>query len=264
MSVLIESRNNPKVKSLVKLQKRNEREKTGLFLIEGILELRKAVKSGYVFDSVFYCPDIITTESVKKLFGKSIPANNYEVNKEVFAKIAYRETTGGVVATAKPKQHSFDNIRFSDNPFILVLEAVEKPGNMGAIYRTADAAGVDAVIICEPRADIYNPNAIRASIGTAFSVPTVLTDTKEAIGFLKKSGINIFSTYLKASIPYHTADYTKPTAIVMGTEATGISEDWVKASDFNIVIPMSGAADSLNVSTSAAIMLFEAKRQRGF
>ncbi len=261
-SVKIESRNNQRIKNLIKLNKRSERSKTGLFIVEGILELERAILSDYDFDSVFFCPSIVDEEKAAKLFSKIRAHGFFEVTEEVFAKIAYRESTGGVVATAYSRKHTFDDLSLPENPLVLVLEAIEKPGNIGAIYRSADAAGVDAVIICEPRADIYNPNAVRASIGTVFSVPTVLTNSEEAVNFLKNNKIRIFSSYLKAAKVYTEADFRGPAAIVMGTEATGISQVWIDNADENIIIPMRGIADSLNVSTATAVLLFEASRQR--
>jgi RNA methyltransferase, TrmH family len=260
----ITSRQNPKIKNLILLQKHSERQQQNLFTLEGIKEIEKAVDTGYQFDSVFFFPKLIDKMELSSLFYNKLPKQVYEVNADVYEKIAYRENSGGIVALAKPKQHTIDLLKLSENPLLLVIESVEKPGNLGAIYRTADAAGIDAIIICDPKTDLYNPNAIRASLGCVFTVPTALTTSLEAIQWLKKQNIQIFCTYLKASVPYHTIDYTKPSAIVMGTEATGISKIWVDAADANIIIPMRGAADSMNVSTSTAVMVFEACRQRGF
>ena len=168
------------------------------------------------------------------------------------------------MAVAQQKTHRLDNITLSANPLILVLEAVEKPGNLGAILRTADAAGLDAVIICDPKTDFYNPNVIRSSVGTVFTNQLASASTEETIAWLKQNNIAIISTYLEASQPYHTVDFTRPSAIIMGTEATGISMEWVRQSIASIIIPMSGKVDSMNVSTAAAVVVFEAKRQRGF
>lgn len=260
---IIESRQNPKIKDLLKLQKSSERRQRNLFLIEGIRELEKALDFGYEIETIFYNPQILEKD-INYFKDKCLNSNFYEISHDVYKHIAYREGSGGIIAIAIPKQHDFNILKIEKNPLFLVIEGIEKPGNIGAIYRTADAVGVDGIIICDPLADIYNPNAIRASIGTVFSVPTVITKSESAIHFLKEKKINIYSTYLEASIPYHTADYKKPTAIIVGTEATGISKDWIKNSQANIIIPMQGAADSLNVSVSAAIVLFEAARQRDF
>jgi TrmH family RNA methyltransferase len=182
----------------------------------------------------------------------------------VFDKIAVRENSGGVLAVAEQKTHRLDEIKLKENPLVLVLESVEKPGNLGAILRTADAAGVDAVIICDPQTDFYNPNVIRSSIGCLFTVQTASASSEETLAWLKKNNIAVYCTYLKASQRYHLVDFKKPCAIVMGTEATGLSEVWVNASTANIIIPMQGAIDSMNVSTATAVVVFEAKRQRNF
>lgn len=262
--IRIESKQNQRIKNLIKLQKSNERNRSKLFVLEGLKEIEKAIIAGYEVVSAFYCPEIITSEDTKKLLKLEDSTLYFEVSKEVFSKIAYRETTGGLVITAKQKTHSIANFPIKSNPLILVIEGVEKPGNMGAIFRTVDAAGFDGIIICDSKADLYNPNAIRASIGTVFSVYTAIASTKEAIEYLKKNNIAIFATYLKGSVNYHTIDFTQASAIIMGTEATGISQAWVNASASNIIIPMQGIADSLNVSTATAVMVFEARRQRGF
>ncbi|MBN2746386.1 MAG: RNA methyltransferase [Bacteroidales bacterium] len=259
----ITSRQNPKIKDLLKLQKSSERKKQGLFLIEGIREISRALASSYEITELLFCQELI--EKGHPIFEESEPIiNRTEVSREVFNKIVYREDSGGILAIARMKPHSFDKLKLSKNPLILVIEGVEKPGNIGAIYRTADAAGIDGIILCDPLADIYNPNAIRASLGTVFSVPTVVSTTQEAINFLNINNIQIYTTYLEASISYNNAEFQKPTAIVAGTEATGITKEWISASKANLIIPMRGIADSLNVSVSTAIVLFEACRQRDF
>ncbi len=261
---LLTSRQNPKIKNLALLQKHSERLEQNLFILEGIKEIEKAIDTGYQFESVFFYPKIIDKFELASLFKNSLLKQVYEVNADVYEKIAYRENSGGIVALVRPKPHSIDLIRLPAKPLVLVIESVEKPGNLGAIYRTADAAGIDAIVICDPKTDLYNPNAIRASLGCVFTVPTVLSTSLEAIEWLKERKIQIFCTYLKASVPYHSIDYTGSSAIVMGTESTGISQIWTEASDANIIIPMRGAADSMNVSTSAAVLIFEACRQRGY
>ena len=262
--IKIESKQNQKIKNLVKLQKSNERNRLNLFLLEGIKEIKKAILAGYKLQSVFFCPEIISYEEVTNILHIEREILVFEVTLEVFSKIAYRETTGGLIVTMTQKNHDLIDFPITKNPLILVIEGVEKPGNLGAIYRTVDAAAFDGIIICDPKADLYNPNAIRASIGTVFNVPTALATTKNTIDFLNNNHISIFASYLEGSIPYNTVDYTKPSAIVMGTEATGITQPWVKAAKSNIIIPMQGIADSLNVSTATAVLAFEARRQRGF
>ncbi|OFY49463.1 MAG: hypothetical protein A2W85_06380 [Bacteroidetes bacterium GWF2_41_31] len=260
----ISSRHNPRIKHILQLQKSQVRSSEQLFVIEGIKEIEKAVYAGISIESVYFCPAIISVDHLGELLGNQLKFPVFEVTSEVYGKIAYRENSGGVVVLARMPEHLPEQNTKNQNPLYLVIEGVEKPGNLGAIYRTADAAGVDAILICDPKTDIYNPNTIRASLGCVFTVPSILIDSPSAIAWLKKQGIQILSTYLHAAIPYHTANFKIPTAIVMGTEATGITEEWVEASDANIIIPMRGQTDSMNVSVSTAIVVFEARRQRGF
>ena len=253
---MITSKSNPKIKNVVKLQKSSERREQNRIIIEGRREIERAVACGFVVDTLFICNELLR-ESV------CINANVIEeVSLEVFEKIAYREGSDGLLAVAIPKYSELKDFRPKKNPLIIVLETVEKPGNLGAVMRTADAAGVDAVIIADPRTDLFNPNAIRASIGTIFSVPLFASSSEECIKWLKSNDVKIYCTYLKASIDYLDADFRQGSAIVMGTEATGISDIWVEAADQNLIIPMNGIADSLNVSVTTAIVVFEAIRQR--
>jgi TrmH family RNA methyltransferase len=165
---------------------------------------------------------------------------------------------------AEQKRHALENLALSKNPLLLILEAVEKPGNLGAVLRTADAAGIDAVIICDQLVDFYNPNVIRSSVGCVFTNQIASAPSEHAIEWLKKNKINVYCTYLKASKPYYEIDYTHPAAIVMGTESQGLSNKWIENAEANIIIPMRGKIDSMNVSTAAAVVIFEAARQRGF
>ena len=182
--------------------------------------------------------------------------------KEVYAKVAYRGGTEGVIAEVRAKGLKLQDLKLRNNPLVMVLESVEKPGNLGAVLRSADAAGADAVLVCDPLTDLYNPNLIRASIGAVFTVPVVCCSSEEAIAWLKAGGIRILTAQLQDSSPYYDVDMTCGTAIVMGTEATGLSDAWRKTADAHILIPMLGRLDSLNVSVSAAILLYEAVRQR--
>lgn len=256
----ITSVQNPKVKSLLALEKPRERRRQCLFIIEGLNEIDLAVKAGYKIGNLFYCEEIIERQKLGHLVEDRLVI---PVSKPVFEKLAVRENSGGIIAVAEMKTHRLQDIKLSANPLVLVLEAVEKPGNLGAILRTADAAGVDAVIICDPQTDFYNPNVIRSSVGCVFTKQIASATSEEAIKWLKSNQIDIFCAYLKASKAYHQTDLTKPTAIVMGTEATGLSDIWVNAASANIIIPMHGLVDSMNVSTSAAVLVFEAMRQRG-
>lgn len=262
MHFKITSTQNPKIKSLLALEKPRERRKQCLFIVEGIKEVRMAMEAGYKIGNIFFCEEIINQAEAKDLLRNDkllIP-----VSQEVFDKIAVRESTGGILAVAEQKMHRLDDLRLSANPLLLVVESVEKPGNLGAILRTADAAGVDAVIICDPQTDFYNPNVIRSSVGCVFTKQLASATSEETITWLKRNQIEIFCTYLKASKPYYDIDFSRPSAIIMGTEATGLSDLWIKNADANIIIPMQGKIDSMNVSNAAAVVVFEARRQRGF
>ncbi|HNT51243.1 MAG TPA: RNA methyltransferase, partial [Cyclobacteriaceae bacterium] len=221
MHFLITSTQNPKIKSLLALEKPRERRKQQLFIVEGAKEVRMAMDAGYRIGNIFFCEEILDKNESGDLLRQDkllIP-----VSKEVFDKIAIRESTGGILAVAEQKTHRLQDITLSANPLLLILEAVEKPGNLGAILRTADAAGVDAVIICDPQTDFYNPNVIRSSVGCVFTKQIASATSEETITWLKKNNIHIYCTYLKSSTPYHQTDFTKPAAIIMGTEATGLS-----------------------------------------
>jgi RNA methyltransferase, TrmH family len=259
---LITSTGNPRIKNIVKLQeKASERKAQGLIVIEGGREIGLAMGAGIEITELFICPEIRRNADPgsEELF-KAIACT--EITKEVFSKIAYREGSDGLVALARPGQHSLENIKLSANPLVIVLEAVEKPGNLGAILRTADAAHADAVIICDPKTDIYNPNVIRASIGTVFTCQVAAAATEDVMDWLKKNSITPYAAALSAQTTYTEARLEKPCAIVMGTEADGLSEKWLKGAE-QIKIPMLGKIDSLNVSTSCAVIVFEAVRRRG-
>ena len=260
----IKSTQNSYIKQLVLLKdKSRERKKSGLFLIEGEREIMLAKKGGYELESVLFNPEIISEAQINNLTNQQI--NLVEVSSEVYQKLAYRDTTEGVIVVAKSKNHTISDLKFkTKTPLVLVAEAPEKPGNIGAILRTADAANVDAVIIANPKTDLYNPNIIRSSVGCVFTNTVVTGSTSEIIAFLKANNIAIYCAALQASVNYNTQDFTKPTAIVVGTEATGLSKDWLENSTQNIIIPMQGEIDSMNVSVAAGILIFEAKRQRGF
>lgn len=221
---------------------------------------------GYEVDRVFICPEILRAESEYDSLMSSLPGcNMVQVSANVYGRIAYRGGTEGVVATLRMKDHGLGTLPVQDNghaPLYVVLESVEKPGNLGAILRSADAAGVDALIVCDPLTDLYNPNLIRASLGGLFSVPTVVCTGGECISYLRSHGVRILTAQLQDSHLYYDTDMTLPTAIVMGTEATGLTQQWREAADAHIRIPMLGILDSLNVSVSAAILMFEAVRQR--
>ncbi|MCF6294088.1 MAG: RNA methyltransferase [Flavobacteriaceae bacterium] len=264
MAKQISSIQNSLIKQLVQLKEKSRgRKKSSLFLIEGEREITLALKGDYYIETILFYPEIFSEEQINNLTNKQL--NTIEVSKEVYQKLAYRETTEGIIAVAKTKDLSIATISFkTKNPLILIAEAPEKPGNIGALLRTADAANVDAVIIANPKTDLYNPNIIRSSVGCIFTNQIATGSTLEIISFLKENNINIFCASLQASVEYYTQDYTKPTAIVVGTEATGLSDDWLQNATQNIIIPMQGEIDSMNVSVAAGILIFEAKRQRNF
>ncbi len=272
MADKIESAQNEKIKNIVKLREsRSERKKQGLFVIEGRREISLAVAgpvksgragakqfnwAGVEIVNLFYCADY-AKQKLEMADEKII-----EVSKKVFEKISYRENPDGLLAVAKIKELKLENIKLSASPLLIILEAVEKPGNLGAILRTADAVGADAVIINDAGTDIYNPNVIRASQGTAFTVPMVISLVKQTKEFCRKYKIKIFATTPSAKLDYVDADYKGGCAILLGAEDKGLSQEWLKAADEKIKITMHGRIDSLNVSVSAAVVLFEAVRQR--
>ncbi len=261
----ITSLQNNNIKNLVKLRsKASERKEQGLFLIEGGRELSLALAGGYAIHSLYIYTPLYEKSDYPSLPERINTGRTYEVSEAVFGKIAYREGSDGIVALARPKAHKLSDLSLPDNPFLIILEAVEKPGNLGAILRTADAAAVDALIVCDPHTDLYNPNVVRSGVGCLFTVPVAVCSNEEALAFLHKKHIRSYAAELEADHRYHQVDYTTPTAIVMGTEADGLTPFWLTRADSRIKIPMRGAIDSLNVSVSTAVITFEAMRQRGF
>ncbi|MBO4800659.1 MAG: RNA methyltransferase [Bacteroidaceae bacterium] len=259
METIITSTQNPRIKRLLALQeKSSERRKSGLFVVEGRRELEHCLAAGYEVECVY-------------TLGDSPLANlpTCIVSPHVYERIAYRGSTEGIVAVVRARNNTLEELESltsgrseGTSPLFIVLESVEKPGNLGAVLRSADAAAATAVIVCDPLTDLYNPNLIRASIGACFTVPTVACTSEECITFLKTNGILILTAQLQDSELYYDTDMTGPTAIIMGTESTGLTTQWREAADAHIRIPMLGRLDSLNVSVSAAILLFEAVRQR--
>lgn len=251
---IITSVQNARIKHVVALQQKSSlRREEGLFVVEGQREIEHCIACGYEIVELFVLDSIDYSGDIEPTF----------VTSQVYQKMAYRESTEGMIAVAKVKEHRLKNLKFDkSNPLIVVLESVEKPGNLGAILRTAEAANVDAVIVCDPLTDVYNPNLIRASIGGVFSVPVATCSSKECIGFLKEHQVRILTAQLQDSYDYYDYDMRQATALVMGTESTGLSQQWRDAADVHIRIPMLGRLDSLNVSVSTAILIYEAVRQR--
>lgn len=264
----ISSLKNDLVKEIIQLQdKSRSRKQKGLFVIEGAREIKLALEGGYQVKQLLFCEEIISLDKVEQLSQLSSDPSPalLRISIKVYQKIAHRKTTEGIIAVVQSKNLLINNLELKKNSLLLIAEASEKPGNIGALLRTADAANLDAVIIANPKTDLFNPNIIRSSVGCVFTNQIAMGTTTEIINWLKKEKINIYTAALdERSSPYHKIDYTKPSAIVVGTEATGLSDQWLEAATQNIIIPMQGKIDSLNVSVSAAIVIFEAKRQRNF
>lgn len=258
----ITSASNEKVKYLVQLRDKSSVRRTDQkFLIEGFRETIRAMASGIKIIQAYWCPKF---DRDKQIYQLNIPETVItEISETVFAKLALRETSDGIIVLAEIPEFNLDDIILPETPLILVVEAVEKPGNLGAIMRTVDAAGLDLVIFCDCLADIYNPNTIRSSLGCIFSSQIATTTSKDAFNFLMKKGVKILAAALsETAVSYTDADYRQASAIVVGTEATGLSDIWLTNEIQKVIIPMRGIADSLNVSVSAAVILFEAVRQR--
>ncbi|MDR0711314.1 MAG: RNA methyltransferase [Prevotellaceae bacterium] len=256
----ITSLQNPRVKSVLALiEKPRERRRSGLFVVEGAREVRLAAQGGYQLQMLFVC---------REIWGESRPlpqaAQRFEVSPAVFARLAYRDGSDGLLAVVEQKQLLPENLLLPQNPFIIVLEAVEKPGNLGAILRTADAAKADAVIVCDPQCDVFNPNVVRSSVGCLFTCQVACCTSGEALDFLQKRKVKTLAAALQSAKGYHEVDMRGACAIVMGAEAHGLTDFWLRSANAQLKIPMRGAIDSLNVSVATAIITFEAMRQRGF
>jgi RNA methyltransferase, TrmH family len=263
----ITSLQNPRIKQLVRLRERRDRDEAGLFLIEGYREVRRALEKSIRLNELYFSPDWFLGENEPALIeqAREAGAQLFELSKDAFAKIAYRERPDGLVALAPQWKRTLDDLGVAGvekPPFLLVVESIEKPGNLGTILRSADAAGCDAVIVCDAVTDVFNPNVVRASTGVLFSVPVVVADSASVQVWLRSRGIKIVATTPAAPTLYTAADLRGPLAIVMGSEQYGLSEFWLKQSDVSVHIPMVGQADSLNVAMATIITLFEAVRQR--
>lgn len=258
----ITSSQNPKLKQVNELRNRKERDASGLFIIEGYRELKRAADAGVKIHSLFICPEFFLGENEEALI-EQIGSATFDVAKPQFEKISYRDRPDGLIAIAHQMKLSLADISFRNKvPFIVIAEAIEKPGNLGTILRSADAAGVDGVIVCDRCTDIYNPNVVRASVGTLFTLPVVEAASSEALSWLKKHQIHIAAATPAAKMEYTAADFKKAVAIVVGTEQIGLSKTWLDAADLSVSIPMLGIADSLNVATATTLLLYEVVRQR--
>lgn len=262
MSFAISSLQNKRLKELrVLMAKSKERRETGMFVIDGWKEILMAKDAGYYIRQLFVRDGSTYKKEIDELWPEDRP-ESVLVFRDIFDKLSYRGVSSGAIAVAESKSHHIEDLHLTENPIVLILDAVEKPGNLGAMLRTADATGIDAVICCDTATDIYNPNVIRSSVGCVFGVPTAVASREEAIQWLQQHNIQILTTSLQASTLYTNMDFRLPTAFVLGTEACGVDAVWEEVSDQNIILPMLGKNDSLNVSNTAAVLLYEMLRQR--
>lgn len=262
---MITSLQNPGVKEVVKLSKRSARDESGLLLVEGYRELKRALDNGWKPASIYFCPELYLGKNEPALIEQASAAGAqlFECSRPVFEKMAYRDRPEGLLGVGPQVTASLDRLVLkSPCPLVIVAESIEKPGNLGTMLRSADAAGVDAVIVCDRCTDINNPNVVRASTGTLFALPVVEASSEEALAWLRERGIRVLAATPHAEADYTEVDLAVPVAIVVGTEQYGLSEQWMKQADLKVRIPMRGQADSLNVSAATTILLFEAVRQR--
>ncbi len=264
MHEVITSVTNQRVKQLVKLRNRRERDASGVFLVEGYRELTRAVDSGLEIREIYYCPDLFLGENEASLIERAVDggAEGVELSSEAFRKVSYRDRPEGLLGLADQFPATLDQLEPSSNPLILVVESIEKPGNLGTMLRTADAAGVDAVIVCEPTTDPFNPNVVRASLGCLFLVPLAVSSTPDALRWLTEHEIATFATTPGATALHWQTDLSGPAAIAVGSEQYGLTETWLREAGMQIRIPMGGQVDSLNAAMAAGVVLFEAVRQR--
>ncbi len=260
----ITSLQNPKFKAAVALKERKERDQEGLFLIEGYRELRRAVDHDVKITALLICPKLFLGENEGFLIEECARAEAtiYSCAPHLLEKLSYRDRSDGLIAIAKKSTRTIHDLEVSPNSLFIIAEAIEKPGNLGTILRSADAAGADGVIICDRCTDMYNPNVVRASVGTLFTLPVVEASTEETLLFLQKHGIQIVATTPAADQFFTDADLKGSIAIVVGTEQLGLSQEWLDRADLQVKIPMLGVADSLNVASATTLLLYEAVRQR--
>ena len=260
----ITSIHNPRVKALAKLRKRSERDEQGVFMTEGYRPITRALAAGFHFDEIYYSPEWFLGSNEQKVLDDAAKAGAQltRLGKEAFAKIAYRERPEGLIGIGKQWHTSLDDLKLSKTPFLIVVEAIEKPGNLGTILRSADATGAEAVIVCDAVTDLFNPNVVRASTGVMFTTPTVITDSASAIEFLRTHKIRSLAATPAAKELYTDVDLKQPVAIVMGSEQFGLTDTWLKNCDLPVRLPMAGIADSLNVSAATVAIAYEVVRQR--
>jgi TrmH family RNA methyltransferase len=260
----ITSLQNPKLKKAQKLFDRKERNETGLFLIEGYRELKRASDSKIKIQTLFICPDLFLGSNEQPLIAqiRTSGAQIFPCTEAVFKKLSYRDRPDGLIAVAEQMQLTLNDLTLKKFPFFVIAEAIEKPGNLGTILRSADAAGVDGVIVCDRCTDIYNPNVVRASVGTLFTLPVIESTTQEVMTWLKKHRIKVAAATPSAVQEFTQVSFKEAIAIAVGTEQLGLSQVWMDAADIQVRIPMHGVADSLNVATATTLLLYEVVRQR--
>ena len=261
---MITSTANPRVKAAARLRGRRERDRQGLTLIDGVRETLRALQANATLREVFVVPDLLTGQEARALVERLTEerVEVVELGREAFEKLAYGDRLDGVVAVAETLPRSLDALLLPPEPLIAVIEGVEKPGNLGAILRSADGAGVNAVIVAESATDLFNPNIIRASIGTVFAVPVAVASSGDVLEWLARREIAIIAARVEGSVDYANADYRGAVAIALGSEARGLSDPWAELARASVKLPMLGVADSLNVSATAAVLFYEARRQR--
>ena len=261
----IQSRQNDQVKNLVKLRERKHRDRQERFLVEGLRELGHAIGSGYEVETIYYCPECFPSTQHETFIADTCSNDGpplVRMSEDAFNKAAYREGPDGIIAIAKQQSHSIQELDLPAAPLLLVLEGIEKPGNLGAILRSADGAGADAVILVDCVLDLYNPNAIRSSQGLVFALPIICTEQAYLSEWLTKHQIQTVATTPDTKNLHWDIDYKKPTALLFGSESDGLTDFWLRHANERIRISMAGRADSLNVAAAAAVCLYEAKRQR--
>lgn len=265
MSILrLTSLQNPRLKNLIRLRERRERDRQDCFLVEGYREISRACDAGVRFLEFYSAPEWYLGENEAALLARAIGPETFsaELGKDAFRKVSYRDRPDGLLGVAAKWETGLDRLSLPPEPLVLIVESIEKPGNLGTLLRASDAAGVAAVIVCDPVTDIFNPNVVRASTGVLFAHPVAVTSTAEAIAFCREKGLRTVATTPAAEVLYSDSDLTGPLAVVMGSEQYGLGEEWLAAADQPVRIPMAGRADSLNVAMATVITLFEAVRQR--
>lgn len=262
----ITSLQNERVKAAVKLRDRKGRDKQSRVAIDGLREIRRALEAGVEFLEVFTCESFVSTSEAQALLLQieAMPSTCLEVTESVWDKLTFGNRRDGIFVVAKPPTKSFEDIPTRENAFIVILDGVEKPGNVGAVIRSADGAGADAVILTNAGTDTYNPNAVRASLGTIFCLPVVSAGIEETVLWLQEKNIQVHVAIVNdAAVSYTECDFKSSTAVVFGSEAHGVHDQWIAHSDFQgMHLPMRGQADSLNVSAASAVVLYEIVRQR--